>query len=228
MDSGAAGAFQRMLGARRVPDAFRTVRRPGLTARCSCRSATEHRTYSAHLVLHTTWKEDLGPEKVTQKGHTQSTVGEDARTSIFEEAFANTSLAVPPGPALLWGPGDVPGEWADVCGFIKPPGSEKEWQIRMHGAFTIPYDKRTDQSCHHEVWIHLLHVNARLVDRVSRDDKSRRPNSRKRKSPYDHRKERQHWMRCEMTSGKCLLIQCNSWLNSGYTFLVLRASGLGS
>ena len=33
---------------------------------------------------------------------------------------------------------------------------------------------------------------------------------------------------CEMTSGKCLRIQRNSWLDSGYTFLVLRASGLGS
>ena len=50
-----------------------------------------------------------------------------------------------------------------------------------------------DQSFHHQVWIHLLHVNARLVDRVSRDDKHRRPLSRKRNSPYDHSKEgRQH------------------------------------
>ena len=40
-------------------------------------------------------------------------------------------------------------------------------KIRMHGAFTIPVGmlglKQTDQSCHHDVWIHLLHV--RLVDR---------------------------------------------------------------
>ena len=27
----------------------------------------------------------------------------------------------------------------------------------------------TDQNCHHEVWVHLLHVNARLVERTSRD-----------------------------------------------------------
>ena len=91
-------------------------------------------------------------------------------------------------------PGGVPGEWSHVCGFLKPPGSEKEWHIRMHGAFTIPFGvlgiRHTDQSCHHEVWVHLLHVNARLVDRVSRDDRSRRPHSRKRNSPYDHSKER--------------------------------------
>ena len=45
----------------------------------------------------------------------------------------------------------------------------------MHGAFRIPFDmlgiRHSDQSCPHEVWVHLLHVNARLVDRISRDDK---------------------------------------------------------
>ena len=100
----------------------------------------------------------------------------------------------PPGPTPLWEPGGVPGEWSDVFGFLKPPGSENEWQVRMHGALTIPFGmlglKETDQSCHHEVWIHLLHVNARLVDRISRDDKSRRPSSKKRNSPHDHSKER--------------------------------------
>ena len=65
--------------------------------------------------------------------------GSDHRPiSTSEEAFANTCLRIPPGPTPLWGPGDVPGEWADVCGIVKPPGSENEWQIRMHGAFTIP------------------------------------------------------------------------------------------
>ena len=52
----------------------------------------------------------------------------------------------------------------------------------MHGAFTIRYNtlslKEKDQSCHHEVWMHHSHVNARLVDRVSRDDKSRRTKKR--------------------------------------------------
>ena len=104
--------------------------------------------------------------------------------SSIEEAFVNTNLPLPPGPTLLCGPGGVPGEWLDVCGFLKPPGSEDDWQIRNHGAFTIPNStlglKEKDQSCHHEVWIHLLHANARLVDRVSRDDKQRRPISGKR------------------------------------------------
>ena len=70
-----------------------------------------------------------------------------------------------------------------MCGFIKPPGSEIEWHIRMHGAFEIPHEilgiKHTDQSCHQEVWIHLLHVNARLVGRASRNGQHRRPTVRK-------------------------------------------------
>ena len=33
-----------------------------------------------------------------------------------------------------------------------------------------PFRHVGPQGCHHEVWIHLLHVNARLVDRISRDD----------------------------------------------------------
>ena len=121
--------------------------------------------------------------------------GSDPRPiSIIEEAFANTDLLVPPGPTPLWGPGGVPGEWSDVCGFLKPPGSEGEWPVRMHGAFTISYStlglKEKDQSCHHEVWVHLFHVNARLVDRATRDDRSRKLNLKRRISPYDHSKEK--------------------------------------
>ena len=81
---------------------------------------------------------------------------------------------------------------AVVCGFIKPPGTETEWHIRMHGAFDINHDvlgiKPTDQSCQNEVWNHLLHVTARLVDRdrpcnALRDGQDRRPLARKRFNP---------------------------------------------
>ena len=77
---------------------------------------------------------------------------------------------------------------------LKPPGSEREWQVRMHGAITVSYStlclKEKDQSCHHEVWVHLLHVNARLVDLATRNDRSRKLNLKKRISPYDHSKEK--------------------------------------
>ena len=42
------------------------------------------------------------------------------RDSTIEEAFANTIVPIPLGSTPLLGPGGVPGEWADVCGFIKP------------------------------------------------------------------------------------------------------------
>ena len=63
--------------------------------------------------------------------------GSDRRiTSIIEEASADTNLQVPPGPT----PGGVPGIWADVCGLIKPTESHDEWQVCLHGAFSIPYN----------------------------------------------------------------------------------------
>ena len=49
--------------------------------------------------------------------------GNDPRPpSIIEETFVNTSLPVPPGPTRVWGPGGVPGEWSDVCGFLNTTG----------------------------------------------------------------------------------------------------------
>ena len=46
--------------------------------------------------------------------------GDRKPISIIEEAFADTDLPMPPGPTPLWGPGSVPGTWADVWGFLKP------------------------------------------------------------------------------------------------------------
>ena len=51
--------------------------------------------------------------------------GSDSRfISSVEETFVNTNLPLPPGSTPLWEPGGIPGEWSDVCGFFKPPGSE--------------------------------------------------------------------------------------------------------
>ena len=57
-------------------------------------------------------------------------------TSVIEEAFADADLPMSPGPTPLWGPGAVPGEWTDVCGFLKPPDFHERWKVRMHGAFS--------------------------------------------------------------------------------------------
>ena len=79
--------------------------------------------------------------------------------SIIEEAFADCDLPMAPGPRPLWGPGAVPGAWSDVCGFLKPPDSNERWRVRQHGAFPIPHEalgiRQTDQSCHHEMWLHI-------------------------------------------------------------------------
>ena len=87
------------------------------------------------------------------------------RDNISTIDEADCALATPPGPTLLWGPGSIPNNWADVCGFLKPPDSGRYWKVRMHGAFSIP---RTtlgllpiDQSCDHETWLHLDFVDWR-------------------------------------------------------------------
>ena len=70
-----------------------------------------------------------------------------------------TALPTPPGPTPLWWPGSIPDNWADVCGFLKPPGSHRFWKVHKHGAFSIPRKtlglRPTDQSYHHETWRHL-------------------------------------------------------------------------
>ena len=43
--------------------------------------------------------------------------------STVDEVFSDCALPTPPGPTSLWGPGSIPDNWADVCGFLKPPGS---------------------------------------------------------------------------------------------------------
>ena len=39
------------------------------------------------------------------------------------------------------GPGSIPNNWADVCGFLTPPVSGRYWKVRMHSAFSIPHKK---------------------------------------------------------------------------------------
>ena len=60
----------------------------------------------------------------------------------------------PPGPSPLWRPGSILDIWADVCGLLKPPASQRSWNVNEHGAFSIPRKtlglRQTDQSCHHQ------------------------------------------------------------------------------
>ena len=45
--------------------------------------------------------------------------------STIDEVFADCALPTPPGPTPLWGPGSIPNNWADVCGFLELPGSQR-------------------------------------------------------------------------------------------------------
>ena len=73
---------------------------------------------------------------------------------------ADCALPMPPGPTPLWRPGSIPGSWADVCGFLKLPESDRQWKVRLHGAFSILREVLglcpNDQSCQHEAWLHLF------------------------------------------------------------------------
>ena len=83
--------------------------------------------------------------------------------STIDEAISDCALPSPPGPTPLWGPGSIPNNWADVCGFLKPPDSQHFWRVNKHGAFSIPRKalglRPNDQSCHHETWLHLDFVD---------------------------------------------------------------------
>ena len=109
------------------------------------------------------------------------------RGSTIEGACANTNLPIPHGRAPLWRPGGVPGERADVCGSVKPPNTDGEWEIRCHAAFEINRDvlgiRPTDQS-------YLSHANAWPVDHYRsrnavRSEQDRRQ-GKQRGNPYDH------------------------------------------
>ena len=58
--------------------------------------------------------------------------------STTDEVFSDCALPTPPGPSPFWGPRSIPNNWADVCGFLKPPGSQRFWKVNKHGAFSIP------------------------------------------------------------------------------------------
>ena len=109
--------------------------------------------------------------------------------STIDEAFADTALPTPRGPTPLWGPGSIPNNWADVCGFLRPLGSDRCWKVRMHGAFSIPGKtlglRPNDQSCHHETWLHLDFVDRRSTQ-SQHDEHDRRILLQERSSPYHY------------------------------------------
>ena len=115
--------------------------------------------------------------------------------SIIEEAFADCALPLPPGPTPLWRPGSIPGKWADVCGFLKLAESYGQWKVRQDGAFSSPHEalgiRPTDQSCHHEAWLHIAFVGWR-DEQLHREKHDRRILLKERSAPYHYGKHKGH------------------------------------
>ena len=92
--------------------------------------------------------------------------------SIVEEAFADCG-----------GPGAVPGTWSD--------DSYERWRVRQHGAFPIHHEalgiRQTDQSCHHEAWLHMDFVDQHNSHARERHE---RLLLNERSAPYHYSKQR--------------------------------------
>ena len=71
--------------------------------------------------------------------------------STIDEVFSDSALPTLPGPTPLGGPVSIPNNWADVCGFRKPPGSQRFWRVNKRGAFSVTRKalglRPNDQSC---------------------------------------------------------------------------------
>ena len=85
--------------------------------------------------------------------------------------FHNTPMPCPVEGTPLWGPGSTPGKFTDYCGFLKAPGTEKEWLIKtflqnLIGVRDMSSEalglKPNDQA--HSRYLGFLHFNA---DRIA-------------------------------------------------------------
>ena len=109
--------------------------------------------------------------------------------STMDEAVTDCALPTPPGLTPLWGPGSIPNNWADVCGFLKPPGSDRYWKVLTHDAFSITRKilglRPTDQCCHHETWLHLDFVDWRNT-MSQQGEHDRHISLKERSTPYQY------------------------------------------
>ena len=107
----------------------------------------------------------------------------------YRRSFCRLCAVNAAGPYTIVGPGSIPNNWADVCGFLKPPDSDRYWKVRMLGAFSIPRKtlglRPTDQSCYHETWLHLDFVDWRN-SQSHHEEPDRRILLKERPVPHHH------------------------------------------
>ena len=70
-------------------------------------------------------------------------MSQQRQPQYVDEAFTDCDLPTPPSPTPLWGPGSNPDNWWDVCGFLKPPGSDRFWKVTAHARCILHPTKNT-------------------------------------------------------------------------------------
>ena len=107
----------------------------------------------------------------------------------YRRSFCRLCVANAAGPYTIAGTQIDSNNCADVCGFLKPPDSDRYWKVRMHGAFSIPRKtlglRPTNQSCHHETWLHLDFVDWRN-SQSHHEEPDRRILLKERPAPHHH------------------------------------------
>ena len=109
-------------------------------------------------------RRELLPRKSWVASMVQVGVVAAVNLSSIDEAPSDCALLTPPGASPLWRPGSIPNNWADVCGFLKLPGTRRFWRVFQQGAFSISRQalglRSSDPSCHHETLLHLHFIDS--------------------------------------------------------------------
>ena len=83
--------------------------------------------------------------------------------STIDEAFTDCALPTPPGPSTIVATGIHSRQLGRRLRISQTTGFYLILEVNKHGAFSIPRKtlglRPTDQSCHHETWLHLDFVD---------------------------------------------------------------------
>ena len=114
---------------------------------------------------------------------------------IAEEASADCALPMLPGPTPLWGPGAIPGSgrtFVDSSNLLILMDDGK-FVSTAHSPLPMKLlvSAPTDQSCHHEAWLHLDLVEWR-DEQPHREKHDRRILLKERSAPYHYDKQKGH------------------------------------
>ena len=114
-------------------------------------------------------------------------------TSVIEEAFADTHLPMPPSSTPLLAPRCSARRMGGCMRVSQASGLHEKWNVRLRGAYSISHStlglREKDQSCHHEVWMHLPLTDPRR-DYAPWDEHDQRLHLKERSAPSQRNKGR--------------------------------------